>query len=1348
MIFSQDLVDKVSSAVLCSFNGTTSNDEKQKAFRFLEDLKENYPNICLNIAGELFKQVNQQSMLHHYALHLIENLIKSKWSNLKIDERNGVKDQLFFIIQNSSVNRLFIEPIYIRNSLGKCFIELIKRDCFDKGNTTFDELVNLMQNIGQIREENSTQLELILLVYHFLNEELTTYAQSIQAQRRRQILNQIQKRLNEILPCLIRFLNDLSTLSDRYERLTQTCLFTLNSFLNWVEYNHFEQYELFLCELFLKFFQLNSLKLLHGSFECLISLVNKRLARRQLQQMQQQRNKRIASAPSSALNCEQEKRFLDYFLGNNTLELFYRRLISPSVSFDSIDQLRTIVTNDHLNCLKMFGQFLIKLSNYLLQLFQQLVSKSIDDQSFLSYVNERTSSFLQFLLLLNQHPFHQLSLNSYQAINSFLSRQPILLSNEEFCLKFIRNLKQSLHRIHFSSTNVSQTIENENEFIQEQIRQNQRCLVYTLFEYDSEEQFFWKFFSQYRSELQKLIKSFITMFFNDSTAERTINVESTISCLRSIVQNLFNYLESLVQRTPSKTINLTSTSLTSIYTIIEWEAFYLLLDHILFIIRQELFTSSTSINRTQEKIGSIFMTTTISGHFLRTVRFLLQFTPDLSEHIHGYVLNLLSCMFFITSQDASLAIQIIQRLLNTYQFYQQQSIKTEMEISACETMQTQSTHAFLYLCKNYTVKMVEFYAELFPYLCQLYKNEFQLTKTFLTITVDESSCSTLKLLDAIQILLYHKFIHENSATTNSTSNLIEDFYVLIKPIYETLNISLTADSLGVFVDFLDLCSRATTPANIIRYRRRCLMLSLHCLCLLLRYSKQQQNQLSNDLRSKICACLRPVLFDYVLKVTQFCNQLYNEQANPFYQELKANLIYSETERQLYLGTYESNNLAKSMIPSTTTTSGLPVAFNRSLSTSNSMIDDQRFRDYLHRLFDICYQINGIYFAHDTDLYCLKLNDDAYFLTLFLQKILFEHLNSLPSFRLRIVLRQFCRLFVENYCSLSTSDKESINELFLSFLDVFLPYIQQRLTTMWNQLSMVTNNSRPDQCSDEVIEECVCVLITRDFLDIIRYFLFKTIATSGTGGNPMKKKTKNAVGRQHSESMCDEMNGDIEQIDEWDEQTSNNNISNKLLNSTQDKLEHSDLFTYMVKTSRQNSPLSLRLFTYVIQVLFECLTYPDAYCVNRALPIILPLTKLHTDIIDKHVNRSTLVDRKLLFQSLIKSFVQHYENEGLNTNLISLIGHIYELWHQHYSEQLDLVLHQTIPQMNIEILNAYKARLLTMNNSKKPQPITERERRDTFKNLLNPLLLTPVTANKKETSSLTNSSQTNSTVTIL
>jgi hypothetical protein len=172
------------------------------------------------------------------------------------------------------------------------------------------------------------------------------------------------------------------------------------------------------------------------------------------------------------------------------------------------------VTNDHLNCLKMLGQLLVKLANYLLHLFQQLPTKSIDDDQFLTFVNERTRSFLQFLLLLNQHPFHLLSLNSYQALNAFIIRQPTLLSNEQFCLKLVENLKQSLHRVHFSSSSTTTTvIENDNEILKKQYTHNQQCFIYALFEYDSEEQFFWKFFSQYRTELQKLIKSFIGMFF-------------------------------------------------------------------------------------------------------------------------------------------------------------------------------------------------------------------------------------------------------------------------------------------------------------------------------------------------------------------------------------------------------------------------------------------------------------------------------------------------------------------------------------------------------------------------------------------------------------------------------------------------------------------------------------------------------------------------------------------------------------------------------------------------------------------------------------------------------------------
>lgn len=166
----------------------------------------------------------------------------------------------------------------------------------------------------------------------------------------------------------------------------------------------------------------------------------------------------------------------------------------------------------------------------------------------------------------------------------------------------------------------------------------------------------------------------------------------------------------------------------------------------------------------------------------------------------------------------------------------------------------------------------------------------------------------------------------------------------------------------------------------------------------------------------------------------------------------------------------------------------------------------------------------------------------------------------------------------------------------------------------------------------------------------------------------------------------------------------------------------------------DSALAQRLFASVIKTLFESLTYPDAYCVNRFLPVILPLTKVFMDVLDKHAPVTSLIDIKLLFQCLLKGLERHNENEGVNTNMISLIGHIYELWCGSYQAQLDLVLHQTVPQLNVELLNTYKSRLLTAgsgDNQRKSQPITERERRDTIKNLLNPILLSPMSTQRTE-----------------
>ena len=226
----------------------------------------------------------------------------------------------------------------------------------------------------------------------------------------------------------------------------------------------------------------------------------------------------------------------------------------------------------------------------------------------------------------------------------------------------------------------------------------------------------------------------------------------------------------------------------------------------------------------------------------------------------------------------------------------------------CEVIQSQSSNAFLYLCRNFPKKMFEYYSELFPFLCRLYQNEFQSMKTIVSMVVDEQTSPTLKLLDAAQMLFYEKF----SDQTVIENQHLEDFYQLLKPIYEIFNVSLTAQSVGEFIDYLDLCSNQN-PAG--RYRRRNLMLAVHCLCLLLRFSKQEQGR-NGQLHSKITLSLRPIFFDFILKMTQFCNQLYDPQINPYYERLKSNLTYSETEKQLYLGTYESNNMFKATITST------------------------------------------------------------------------------------------------------------------------------------------------------------------------------------------------------------------------------------------------------------------------------------------------------------------------------------------------------------------------------------------------------------------------------------------------
>ncbi|CAF1253613.1 unnamed protein product, partial [Didymodactylos carnosus] len=548
--------------------------------------------------------------------------------------------------------------------------------------------------------------------------------------------------------------------------------------------------------------------------------------------------------------------------------------------------------------------------------------------------------------------------------------------------------------------------------------------------------------------------------------------------------------------------------------------------------------------------------------------------------------------------------------------------------------------------------------------------------------------------------------------------------------------------------------------SIYRWRRRRLMLCLHCLCCILKFSKQQQDHIPISFKTKIILSLRPFLFDYVLKIIRYLNQLYDRNINPFYDLTKTSLLsFSETEKQIYLGTYESNNITKATVATTTIFSPSMLSDNpfhvvqqpSSQFKGSNRSCEYQLRDYTHRLFDISYQLLGSYFVYDHGLYSIKtkevtnnkLNDEQqeqYFLSSFLQTILFENLNTIPPFRLRIILRHFCRPFVEHFSLLIVPQPQqsSMNELFSSFLDIFLPYIQQRLRQMWQNLlsdevqQQSQQNQLNDSCvSDEVIEECLCVLLTRDFVDILRHFILKPIiSVSGNKKQDNQRKISTSKVSNGTHEMNYIEDNDIDAtLDDVDNNNSNEQFTIKQLNISNEKIEYNDLFLYLIKICRSGSNSTsyrtcMNLFTSVIQILFESLTFPDAYCVNRFLPIILPLMRLHHDI--TKMDTIIILDVKLLFGCLLKSLQRHGENEGLITNIISLIGHLYELWYDKYLSFMDDLFITTIPNFNTELLATYKMRICPTEHKKQ---LTERERREIVKNLFG--LLIGYT-NKKET----------------
>src|SRR6266536_676360 len=118
---STTLLPRIHEALDIVHDPYSSNESRRQASLFLEGIKANdeAPYHGFTLASDK----NQQSVVRHYALSLLEHAIKHKWVGYSQAQATALREWVLQLSQNVSPD----DPLYLRNKTAQLWVEIAKR---------------------------------------------------------------------------------------------------------------------------------------------------------------------------------------------------------------------------------------------------------------------------------------------------------------------------------------------------------------------------------------------------------------------------------------------------------------------------------------------------------------------------------------------------------------------------------------------------------------------------------------------------------------------------------------------------------------------------------------------------------------------------------------------------------------------------------------------------------------------------------------------------------------------------------------------------------------------------------------------------------------------------------------------------------------------------------------------------------------------------------------------------------------------------------------------------------------------------------------------------------------------
>ncbi|ELU03767.1 hypothetical protein CAPTEDRAFT_151775 [Capitella teleta] len=268
--------------------------------------------------------------------------------------------------------------------------------------------------------------------------------------------------------------------------------------------------------------------------------------------------------------------------------------------------------------------------------------------------------------------------------------------------------------------------------------------------------------------------------------------------------------------------------------------------------------------------------------------------------------------------------------------------------------------------------------------------------------------------------------------------------------------------------------------------------------------------------------------------------------------------------------------------------------------------------------------------------------------------IFTHLHCQPDYRVKPIIRAFIKPFTQS------CPPEFYEPVLLPVLGALCPYMLQRLTSKWQKLNENLRESNEDQEEQEVLEEQLIRLLTREYLEfIVCLFRGKKGSIKGEAG-------------------MDEENSDAK-------------------SSTEDE----------VSTLGKLVLASEGLYAPIVMTLFSGLSWNDTITSFKCIALCWPVVKqlLAT-------NKVTSEDACFVLTAVLRGLEQHGEHDGHQAALISLALMLYENLRPLFPEIINVL--KQVPNCSENLVKQFDEKLSSQTAQK---AMTEKRKKDSFKKLV-------------------------------